>query len=182
MSIDSSWSLASVGKKISQNVTSLIFPIHPLKHYNLRISHNLDWIHCCCRRPTRVLQQPVLLRKGVLWPAEATALRQPPWLQGPGLRQLLLPTQGKLHRGEHLLQRGSKPNDNHDLNHTSASLGTAGRQLQWDGSHLLRRPACPASPSQKVKVIWGTNNGPVQAFSLADSENLKWSFIKRQFL
>ena len=41
MSIDSSWSLASVGKKISQNVTSLIFPIHPLKHYNLRISHNL---------------------------------------------------------------------------------------------------------------------------------------------
>ena len=41
MSIDSSWSLASVGKKISQNVTSLIFPIHPLKHYNLRISHML---------------------------------------------------------------------------------------------------------------------------------------------
>ena len=41
MPIDTSWSLANVGKKISQNVTSLIFPIHPLKYYNLRISHML---------------------------------------------------------------------------------------------------------------------------------------------
>ena len=41
MPIDTSWSLASVVKKISQNVTSLIFPIHPLKHDNLRISHML---------------------------------------------------------------------------------------------------------------------------------------------
>ena len=39
----------------------------------------------------------------------------------------------------------------------------------------------PSSFSES-KVIWGANNGPVEAFiSLADSENLKWSFIKGSF-
>ena len=41
----------------------------------------------------------------------------------------------------------------------------------------------PRSSLSESKVIWGANNGPVEAFisNLADSENLKWSFIKGSF-
>ena len=67
----------------------------------------------CFRRTTWVLQRAVLLRSRVLRPAEATALCQPPGLQGLGLRQLLLPAQGQLDGAEHVLQRGPQPVGHH---------------------------------------------------------------------
>ena len=112
----------------------------------------------CCRRATWVLQRAILLRSRVLRPAEATSLRQPPGLQGLGLRQLLLPAQGQLDRAEHLLQRGPQPHDHHVHDHPQAAVKTTGWKFQWDWGNFLRRPhsTSPVShrPAEKVKWQW----------------------------
>ena len=101
-----------------------------------------------------MLQRSVLLWPRVLRPAEAAALCQPPRLQGSRLRQLLLPPQGQLDGGEHLLQRGPQPAATATTdNHTSAAVQRARWKLKRDRGYFLRRPAGAAPPSQKVKWL-----------------------------
>ena len=117
----------------------------------------------CFRRATWVLQRAVLLRSRVLRPAEATSLRQPPGLQGLGLRQLLLPAQGQLDGAKHLLQRGPQPHDHHVHHHTQAAVKAAGWEFQWDWGNFLR---CPLSTSP---------------LSHRPAEEVKWQWMKVQF-